>query len=77
MLDAIDEKKLALHELCDVTYFLARLLTTDGVKTVTAVVDEMKVMYDQIIRDIRSRRIELIHAFQATVLDVSIRYAVS
>lgn len=37
-----------------------------------AVVNEIKVMYDQIIQDIRTRRIELIHAFQATVLDVSI-----
>jgi hypothetical protein len=77
LLDSIHDKQLALRDLCDITYFLARLLTTDGVKSVTSVVTEIKTMYDQITQDIRSRRIELIHAFQTNILDVSMAHHAS
>lgn len=72
LLCSINDEKLALRDLCEIGYILKHSLVSDGVVEMTAIVQQAKASYDQVLQETWDRRVELITAFQMTVLDVCV-----
>ena len=72
LLDSVHGMNLYVRSIYELQYFLERVLTSEGVSNLSAAVNEVKNSYDDLFQDVRKKRLELIHVFHLTELDVRI-----